>query len=255
MWPCINNDLLYDGFEHMGGGSKAKAKKCFEKVLSVFPNHIDALCAMSSLEKDRLKSLAYLNKALNIGKKAIPEGFDMKKDRIEWIFLENRAFLRAYHTYGLFLLNENQTEKAVKVFEQMLIWNPNDNQGVRDILADIYIQLEDWRKMLWLGNKYKGDSSPSISYAWALILFMTKRREEADKALFEAIKFLPLCAKELIKKTHKKPKTDMPGHIAFGGEDQAYEFWETQGQFKAWQDEEVQKWIGNMVEKVHEKKI
>jgi hypothetical protein len=45
----------------------------------------------------------------------------------------------------------------------------------------------------------------------------------------------------LLEDKPKKPKSEMPGYITMGGEDQAYEFWE--GQREAWKEKELQEWV------------
>lgn len=53
---------------------------------------------------------------------------------------------------------------------------------------------------------------------------------EADEALAEAVQWLPLVARELTKKRHPRPRGLDPRRVTVGGADQAYYYWEDQGQ-------------------------
>lgn len=251
VWPNVSDDAynyFEEGLECMDTGDLKKAKVLFRKALEVFPEHIDVLHHLALITEDEEKSKSLTEKAVNCGKKAFAKSFNSKKHKLEWGWMENRPFLRAYNLMAQNILEDDISE-AVEYFKQILIWNPNDNQGVREILADIYVMEELWGEMIALGKKYYNDILPSTSYGYALALFKTEKNEKASKALGDTIKKMPLCAKELLKSKHVKPKSAMPGYITFGGADQAYEFWKDQGKAKAWQDQAVKDWL---VENLHD---
>lgn len=236
------HDYFIGGLEELESGSFKKAVAKFKQTLKIFPQHIDALHHLSILADNDSEAKKLNNNALEIGQSVFPIKFDMQHDKLEWEWLENRPFLRAYEFKALFLLETDQDE-ALKCFLQMLKWNPNDNQGVREIVADIYVKDERWNDMLSLAEKYHSDVTPSIGYGEALSYFKKGNMEKATKKLKSCIKYTPLCARILLKERPKKPKSTMPGYITSGGPDQAYEFWKTQGQAKAWQDEKVKQWL------------
>jgi len=69
-----------------------------------------------------------------------------------------------------------------------------------------------------------------LLYGKVLALYQLQHTEEAANALQEAIEFLPLVAKELTKKQHRRPRNMMAGYVTHGGADQAYSYWQEQGQ-------------------------
>jgi hypothetical protein len=69
-----------------------------------------------------------------------------------------------------------------------------------------------------------------LMYGRVLALYQLGQRDEAAAALDDAIEFLPLVAKELVKKRHRRPKNLHPDTITYGGADQAYVYWIEQGQ-------------------------
>jgi tetratricopeptide (TPR) repeat protein len=65
---------------------------------------------------------------VRIGELSLPDGFD---GVLAWSCLYNRPFLRCLHGYALCLWRLGRNEAAIDVFERILAFNPNDNQGAR----------------------------------------------------------------------------------------------------------------------------
>lgn len=191
---------------------------------------------ISSIKNKKLVK-QIVNKKIDL----FPRSFDFNNHHLEWGWLENRPFLRTCHLIGLDLLDKGNTIEAIKHFKQMLTWNPNDNQGIREILADIYVKEQKWNEMLELAKRYPSDVNPSVGYGEALALYKSGNVEKATEKLKACIKWRPLCAKILLEDKPKKQKSEFPGYILAGGEDQAYEFWLCQGE--SWKDEDVKKWL------------
>lgn len=66
----------------------------------------------------------------------------------------------------------------------------------------------------------------------ALALLQLGRQAEAEQALTEAVQWLPLVGKELVKKRHRRPPDLNPDHVTYGGAGQAYCYWRDQGQHR-----------------------
>ena len=73
-------------------------------------------------------ALAAFQKGVALGTAAIPQGYS---GMIEWDSLENRPFLRAVHGAALCHLRRRHWRKAIPLLENLLAWNPKDNQGIR----------------------------------------------------------------------------------------------------------------------------
>ena len=248
VWPKISEkatDIFYEALDYAESGKFTKVKELLNKALKIFPEHIDVLHHLSMLADNEKEATNLNEKAVNIGLSVFPKEFN-EKSKLEWGWTENRPFLRAYHNRGLIALNNGNIEETIKLFNQIISWNPNDNQGARDILADIYVQNEKWNEMIDLSNKYPGDCDPSMNFGLALAFYKKGEKEKATKELKTAINRFPLCGKILLEKNPKKPKSVMPGYITYGGEDQAYEFWKEQGRF--WQEEEIKKWLESVLD-------
>lgn len=241
-WPSEADkaaDLFFEAMDYADEGKLPKAKQLLNKAIEIFPEHIDAIAhlGMMSSEKDAKEMN---EKAYQIGLSILPKEFN-EKSKLEWSWTENRPFLRASHTKGLILLEEGKLDEAIKLFNQMISWNPNDNQGIRELLADIYVNNQMVDGMITLSSKYPNDYNPSMNFGLAFAMYKKGEGEKATESLKKAIKNFPLCGKILLEDAPKKPKSDMPGYIAMGGADQAFEFWKEQG--KAWKEEDIKKWL------------
>ncbi|MCI0605266.1 hypothetical protein L0156_19950 [bacterium] len=151
-----------------------------------------------------------------------PEDFYFGCDRLQWVFLENRPFLRAYHALGLCYLDNGETDKAFVHFMNMLDLNPNDNQGIRDLAVDCCFRLKRPKDALRICNRYKGDVMEGIVYGRPLALFQLGKRQLAATAMSFAIRTYPLIARELVKTKSVKPRNLRETQITLGGADQAY---------------------------------
>ena len=56
---------------------------------------------------------------------------------LPWSYLGNRPFLRCLHGLGLSLWRLGRLEEAARVFERLLLLNPEDEQGARRCWQDV----------------------------------------------------------------------------------------------------------------------
>ena len=216
--------------DYIDKGDLDNAEKILRKIITRYPLYIEALHLMALVYSQRDKSQEYYlfeKEVASIGQSCFPNTFKKRKDKLEWGWVENRTFLRALHSLGMVYLDRGWIEEAMEIFEDILSFNPNDNQGIRALVIDCYFLLKEPDKVLKLCENYKNDILAEVAYGLPLALFQLGRIEEAEKALKEAIKFKPLIAQELLKKKHTEPESAMPGYITVGGEDEAYQYWES----------------------------
>ena len=232
--PKKLDDSFDRGIDLMGGENTREAEKIFRTVIKSSPSHIDARHHLAMLLYDRgeiLPALRTWGKAVDIGIRAFPREFSLGEDRLEWGWIENRPFLRAYQGLGCILFDVGEFDAAQRIFNNLLAMNPNDNQGVRGQAIKTAFALGLPGEVLKTCNKYKSDSMVDTTYGRALALFQLGRKALAKKALEDAINLSPLVARELLKKRHTLPKGMSPGYVTMGGKDEAYYYWQDQGEF------------------------
>ena len=214
-------------------GDAVQAEKDLRLLVEGYPEFIDAFhhLAIILYESDRYSEASeYWQYAVEVGLQAVPETFKVGSHRLPWIILENRPFLRAYHSWGLKHLNCADIQTASSIFQTILAMNPNDNQGIRSLLVDCYFRLNKPNKVLQVCKQFRDDTMAEILYGRPLALLQSGQRDGAIRSLYQAIEFLPNVAKELIKTRHPVPKEVQPDSVTMGGKDQAYYYWQQQGE-------------------------
>ena len=235
VYPRTHRDVMNEfqsGCELYEAGEPTTAEAIFKNVLAQIPDHIDAIHHLAMVLSDRgLSDEArdLWEQAVRIGRKAFPPEFDTQGDLLEWGWLDNRPFLRALHGLGLAYLWQGDVEEALKIFQELLRLNPNDNQGNRAMAGRILVQLGKLDEALNLYGHYPEDIMPDTLYGRALVLFQMGRKREANRALRRAIEYMPLVAKELLKARHRLPKSVIEGSVTVGGADEAYYYWREWG--------------------------
>lgn len=210
------------------------ARRMFRSLIRRYPEHVDAHhhLALAYFRDGKAKKAAEAWKpGMEFALKLLPNGFSMSRDQLPWGFIENRPFLRMYHSYGLSLMRLRKTEQALEVFENILSLNPHDNQGARALVVECNFELHRPEAVLGLCDRFRGDGLEQLVYGRPLALFQLNRGAEAAKAFRVAKKVYPVIAEELTKQTHKRPDGWQEERITLGGADQAHAYWKEFGKF------------------------
>lgn len=117
------------------------------------------------------KALDACLRGISIGRNMIPSNFD---GHIEWLWLDNRPFLRALRGAVLCYIRLRQRRNAVRIMENMLAWNPNDNQGVRFLIGSEYLRLGEIDKARSI---FKNEAAHYPPYHYELALSYLQDRE------------------------------------------------------------------------------
>jgi tetratricopeptide (TPR) repeat protein len=142
--------------------------------------------------------------------------------RIEWGFLENRALLSLLMHRALWLVQQGQEEAALQAGEEIIAWNPNDNQGVRDFLGTGYARAGRYADLLSLAMRYPDDFA-ATRYNHALALYALDRRGEALTVLADAAITFPKALKMLLAESPKPVRPDRHG-MEVGGNFEAWAY-------------------------------
>lgn len=213
-------------------GHLAFAAGEYRRLIRGYPEFIDAhhhLALLLDRTGREEEAFRIWQDVVAMGLACLPAGFEIGQDLLPWSILENRPFLRAYHGLGLALLERGETEKALDIFNNLLALNPGDNQGARALAIDCGFWLNRPLDVLAICEQYSDDGMEQVVYGHALALYQLGRKVKAERALREAVEFLPLVARELVKQRHRKPKDLDPNYVTHGGADQAYYYWIEQG--------------------------
>ena len=231
-WEAI--DKFHEALEYWRVGDYAVAEEMYHELIGDFPEFIDVhhhLALILNLTDREEEAFQMWLKLVEMSLDCFPEQFEMGQDRLPWFVLENRPFLRAYHSLGLEYLDRGDVVRALKVFNNILAMNPGDNQGVRALVIDCYFHLDCPDDVMAVCNQFADDGLEQVLYGRPLALLQLGQRDGAKEALQQAITFLPLVARELVKTRHPKPKNLREDTVTYGGADQAYFYWLDQGRY------------------------
>jgi tetratricopeptide (TPR) repeat protein len=112
-------------------------------------------------------------------------------------------------------------QEAISHYKELLRLNPNDNQGIRYVLANCLLEENLDKDLGKLLKDYEEDESCFILYSKALWLFRTcgENNKKTESALKEAIKSNKLVPEYLLGK--KKLPFSMPDYYSWGSESEA----------------------------------
>lgn len=170
-------ELIYDAWET---GTARKRIQLAKRAL-----RISNLCAdaHSLLAEDAARTLVerreHYERALAAGEKAL--GSQTFKDSVGhfWSILDTRPYMRARSALADCLWECGERAAAIEHLQDMLRLNPNDNQGIRDLLTGWLLSVRDHDTLEKLLEAYRGDYSANWGYSKTLLAF--RRADEHDR--------------------------------------------------------------------------
>ena len=214
-------DVMYEAWQ---ATTRAKRVKLAKKALSISPDCADAYVLLAEeTATSAEEALRLFAEGIAAGERAIgPEGFKEMEGNF-WGLLETRPYMRARAGYASTLWHMGQKDKAIAHYQDMLRLNPNDNQGVRYYLLELYQDIGDDDALEALIKRYHKDYSANWFYTEALLLFRRQGAgKRANKRLKEALAQNPHVPKYLLGQ--KKLPKQHPAYIGFGDENEAVDF-------------------------------
>jgi tetratricopeptide (TPR) repeat protein len=226
-------DKLHLALEEMEAGGCDRPEQMLCALVEEYPEFIDArhhLALLYSRSRRPAKALREWQLAVETGLESLPADFVFGPERMDWLWLDNRPFLRAYVGLALTWEERGMIGEACAIYENVLDLNPNDNQGVRHLALACFFQMRRPQRVLEFCNRCDYEDYV-IAYGRVLALHMLGSAEEARAAAAEAAASFPHIAAEMRKTKHVRPKSSFPGYVTAGGADEAYEFWMRYGAF------------------------
>ena len=183
-------DLVYDGWDAMGRGDDRAARRLFDEALALDPEQPDALNGLAGLEDDARASEALYRRALEAARARL--GADEPGAFMWWGEIETRPYMRARHGLGLVLTDLGRHAQAVAEYRALLERNPEDNQGIRYLLAPTLLESGDLEGALRAYADYDRDypddaGEPDHAVLRGLALWLGGRHQDAVRAWFDAL--------------------------------------------------------------------
>lgn len=223
-------DRFFDIVELLGNGNQQESIFLLQRLVIKYPEFVDAWTHIGFAHQDlghRIDCLAYFNTAVSLCKSSLPSDFDQKTHKISWYEIDNRPFLRACHALGLEYQDFELYDEALELYRFILDVNPDDNQGVRGLVCECYLDLKQYNEFIAFYDSNRDGSMTGMDISYALALIALGRTDEAKSWIKSTVAIYGKIWKELIKKTHRRPKSPMydMGFVSAYGADAAYEYW------------------------------
>jgi tetratricopeptide (TPR) repeat protein len=182
-------DMAWDAMDLLGGEEKKVVRLCRE-ALAIHPDCVDALSMLAEIESSRLIDYVdAMRKAVAAGRRDLGSKRFKKYRGHFWGEIETRPFMRAMAGLAGALIEWGTPERideAIAIQEEMLALNPNDNQGIRDMLVGCYLAKKRYDDAARLLKRYEGDWMAVFRWARVLLAFATGYEDEAAGLVAEA---------------------------------------------------------------------
>jgi tetratricopeptide (TPR) repeat protein len=163
---------MYDAWERTTSRSRIALA---HKALGISPLCADAYVLLAEEARSLEEARDLYAKGVEAGELALgPRGFNEYAGHF-WGFLETRPYMRARAGLAGTLLQLGDVDGALAHYRDMLKLNPNDNQGIRYVLAGCLLRQDNDSALKELLAAYE-DGSAFWLYTQALVAF----RESAD---------------------------------------------------------------------------
>ncbi|PWW03163.1 SEC-C motif-containing protein [Paenibacillus cellulosilyticus] len=137
-----------------------------------------------------------------------------------WMYPPTRPYMRAKKGYAEICAQLDKMPEAIQHYRELLELNPNDNQGVRDLLLPAYIETKDWHAAEQLIRQYDEDGSASFKYARVIVEYGINGRSPKLQSLIKtAVEHNPFVPTYL-KGKKRLPRT-MPDYMGYGDDREA----------------------------------
>jgi len=207
-------DLCYEAFEARGRKQIQLAKKALE----ICPDCVDAYVILAESCSDPKEAGELYAKGVAAGEKLLGKKFFEEEAGHFWGIIQTRPYMRARMGLAQTFEATERTDEAIFHYQEMLRLNPNDNQGVRELLLACLLETQRIKEAEDLLKRYKEPSLAVWCYGRALLTFIQKGdNPTARKQLKNAIKVNPYAADYLLDYDQFLP---MPESYSLGSEEE-----------------------------------
>jgi tetratricopeptide (TPR) repeat protein len=208
--------LIYEALETVG----KKRLELAEQALKISADCADAYVLLAEEKAGSAEEALKLYEAgVKAGERALGSEIFDKETGHFWGMVETRPYMRARAGLAQCLWALGRWEEAVSHYRELLRLNPNDNQGIRYLLAMTLLEMGKIESLEELIGQYDEPTAAWL-FTKALVAYI-KQGDSADarKLLKEALNHNPHVASYLLGE--KKLPRRLPERIGFGDKDEA----------------------------------
>jgi len=211
-------DVMYEAWERTTSRSRVALAR---KALGISPLCADAYVLLAEEARSLEEARDLYAKGVEADELALgPRGFKEYAGHF-WGFLETRPYMRARAGLASTLLQLGDVDGALAHYHDMLKLNPNDNQGIRYVLAGCLLRQDNYSAIKELLAAHE-DGSAFWLYTRALVAFRESGGSSDEQAAalvkdaWSANEHVPA-----ILAGTKPAVSSNDGYITMGGPDEA----------------------------------
>lgn len=197
-----------------------------QDILKQWPGHAEAAITLARIyggEKKWEPALDILETAIFALQKFWSDDF-VGKNHIDVDWPGNKGILRAYAHMVVYLGQVGDNEAALNFAADYLLLNPKDNLGVRQKAIELTLEAGDTKEALRLISEATDQNAAYNMFGKALALFAAGKKDDATKALRQAVLSRPRVYRELIGDKHRMPAKYNPSYVKFFSPEEAYNY-------------------------------
>ncbi len=210
-------DLIYDAWEITDPTKRAALAR---RALAISAECADAYVLLAEAARTPAKVVEFYRKGVEAGERAL--GQPAFEDEVGhfWGLLETRPYMRARAGLARSLWNCGKHDDALAHWRDLLRLNPNDNQGIRYVLAARLLELGRDRELAVLLKEHRDDGRAYLIWTNALLLFRTQGdTAKSRRALAVALESNPHVPAYLLG--HKPLPRQLPRYTGLGDDSEA----------------------------------
>lgn len=207
--------------------SPTRQRALARQALDLSPDCADAYSLLAELEAEPARKMELLEQAVAAGRRALGEEHFEELEGHFWGFVETRPFMRAYAGVAQLAWALGDRARAIEIYTGMLRLNPNDNQGVRYMLATCLLEdrtPEAQAALQDLLERFPDDAAANWAYSRALLFFQLRAQASdlANQALGDALAANPHVPPLLLGE--KPMPRELPRFVGLGDVNEAVEY-------------------------------
>lgn len=210
-------ELLYSAMEEPVLERKLQLA---QQALKLDPTNGDAYNLMAECAATPKEMAYFYKQAMQIEENQLgPETFKEYAGHF-WGYMPTRPYMRARKGYAEACAMLDKMPEAIEHYEALLKLNPNDNQGVRELLVSAYIETLNWQAAEKLIEQFKEDNTATFAYSRVLVEYgLYGKTAKLNGKIRNATVQNPFVPAYLQGK--KRLPNQMPEYVGFGDEREA----------------------------------
>ncbi len=166
--PATEAERLIEASLSAGG---VRAADLARRAVAADPDAVDAYVRLGDLAPSPAEGIEFYKQGLAAGERALGARYFKTHMGEFWGLLETRPYMRALAGLAQAYRTSGQLDEAIRTWQRMLELNPNDNQGMRDVLAAVLMEQGRDADATALMAKYPDEASAVHTYTEALLAF------------------------------------------------------------------------------------